>query len=61
MEKSKNCADVYHRLCDDQGPTMTVVQATNGRVFGGYATTPVGTRNTYTFDPASFVFGFFRR
>ena len=58
MEKSQNCAGVYHRLCDDQGPTMTVVQTTTGRVFGGYATTPVSTKYTDTPDPMSFVFGF---
>jgi len=29
-------ASVFHRKCDDQGPTVVVVESTNGAVFGGY-------------------------
>lgn len=28
--------DEFHKLCDNQGPTLTVAQAENGRIFGAY-------------------------
>lgn len=30
--------DIYefHRLCDGQGPTLTIYRADNGKIFGGY-------------------------
>jgi len=30
-------ANAFHRLCDNQGPTMTVIKSTGGYLFGGYA------------------------
>jgi hypothetical protein len=30
-------AAAFHRLCDDKGPTITLVKAWNGRIAGGYS------------------------
>lgn len=30
-------ASVFHSLCDDQGPTLVVVETRSGLIFGGYA------------------------
>jgi hypothetical protein len=30
----------FHRLCDNQNPTLTVIQCTDGYIFGGYASSP---------------------
>ncbi|WAR31262.1 IFI44-like protein, partial [Mya arenaria] len=29
--------EIFHKLCDNQGPTLTVLYNTHGSVFGGYA------------------------
>jgi hypothetical protein len=30
-------AAAFHRFCDDKGPTITLVKASNGRIAGGYS------------------------
>jgi hypothetical protein len=47
----------FHRLCDNQGATVTVVRSTNGNVFGGFAHVPwaVGTNNARP-DASAFLF-----
>jgi len=30
----------FHRLCDSQGPTVTLIRSDNGSCFGGYASAP---------------------
>jgi hypothetical protein len=30
-------ATAFHRFCDNQGPTITLVKASNGRIAGGYS------------------------
>ena len=49
---------VFHRLCDLKGPTVTIVATADGRIFGGYASTPwqAGTTGKYADDPAAFLF-----
>jgi uncharacterized protein YrzB (UPF0473 family) len=38
--KSESGADAatFHELCDDKAPTIVLIKASNGNVFGGYAT-----------------------
>ena len=30
----------FHRLCDNQGPTLTIVKSSVGRISGGFTTIP---------------------
>jgi len=32
-------ANKFHELCDDQGPTITVMKSEAGKVFGGFTNT----------------------
>ncbi|CAF1026144.1 unnamed protein product [Adineta steineri] len=49
-------ASTFHRLCDNQGPTITVVRSTGGYLFGGYASQSWNSTNTYTNALNSFLF-----
>lgn len=33
-------ASEFHRLCDNQGPTLSIIQSVNGFIFGGYVSKP---------------------
>jgi hypothetical protein len=48
----------FHRKCDLKGPTITIVYTADGRLFGGYASTPwsAGTTGKYSDDPSAFLF-----
>lgn len=46
----------FHRLCDKQGSTVTVVTSGGGYVFGGYAEHSWTSRNSYVNDPYAFLF-----
>jgi hypothetical protein len=35
-DSSRGKHDDFHRLCDDQGPTLTIIQDVQGYVFGGF-------------------------
>ncbi len=50
--------NIFHHKCDLKGPTVTVVATGDGRLFGGYASTPwsAGTTGKYSDDPGSFLF-----
>ncbi|ETO29173.1 hypothetical protein RFI_07952, partial [Reticulomyxa filosa] len=46
----------FHAKCDNKGPTLTVIKAKSGNVFGGFTTVPWGMSNTYRFDKHAFIF-----
>jgi len=46
----------FHAKCDNKAPTLTVVKAKSGNVFGGFTTVPWGMSNTYRFDKHAFIF-----
>jgi hypothetical protein len=48
-------ARLFHSLCDNQGPTITVVSTRSGRVFGGY-TSESWAGVDYKAAPRSFLF-----
>jgi hypothetical protein len=50
--------NVFHRKCDLKGPTITIVALADGRIFGGYASTPwqAGTTGKYADDGSAFIF-----
>lgn len=33
-------AQIFHELCDNMGPTLTVVQSEQGKIFGGFTSIP---------------------
>jgi hypothetical protein len=49
-------ADAFHRLSDNQGPTITVLRSTSGYLFGGYASQSWKSTNTSINAPNSFLF-----
>jgi hypothetical protein len=48
----------FHRLCDGEGPTVTLIKSSNGCVFGGYAGVPWSSPIDCTFHacPSAFLF-----
>ena len=51
-------AAAFHRHCDRQGPTLTLIKDTGGNVFGGYAGVEWGSaaNGKWLNDPAAFLF-----
>lgn len=46
----------FHKKCDDQGPTITIVKSVNGCIFGGFASTSWGKDGKGHKAPGSFLF-----
>jgi len=42
-----NTAEAFHKKCDDQGETVTLVKSSNGHVFGGFSSVPWSTNEGY--------------
>ena len=58
-DKDGDRASTFHQICDGIFPTITVIQDTSGRKFGGYSTQNWGQSNagaSYTRAPESFIF-----
>ena len=49
-------AAAFHQHCDGKGPTITVVKAANGRVFGGYTSVSWAASGGHQQDPSSVLF-----
>jgi len=49
-------AATFHSLCDNKGPTVTIVKDTNNNIFGGYTNIPWRSENRYKNDPKAFLF-----
>lgn len=51
-------ASTFHKRCDHQGKTLTIVKNSSGHIFGGFATIPWRNPSTYEFKqaPGSFLF-----
>ncbi|KAL3875154.1 hypothetical protein ACJMK2_038082, partial [Sinanodonta woodiana] len=47
---------VFHQLCNNKGPTVTVLYNTDGSVFGGYTSIPWRSSNAYQVDYKAFLF-----
>ena len=49
--------DIFHKKCDNQGPTISIIESTDGQVFGGYASKSWDiNRKSDISDPDSFLF-----
>jgi len=46
----------FHTACDDEGPTITIVESITGAVFGGYSDLSWGTQGSYASTTNSFLF-----
>ena len=49
-------AEAFHRLCDDQGATVTVIRSKKGYVFGGYTAVTWKGTNNYSADASAFIY-----
>ena len=49
-------ASKFHSNCDGKGPTLTVVQSTDGVIFGGYTSLSWNGNNSYYQDNAAFIY-----
>ena len=49
-------ASTFHRLCDNQGPTMAIIRSTGGYLFGGYASEPWKSSGAWINAQNSFLF-----
>ncbi|KAL3875162.1 hypothetical protein ACJMK2_038090, partial [Sinanodonta woodiana] len=49
-------SDTFHTLCNNKGPTVTVLYNTNDSVFGGYTSIAWTSRNRYYEDTSAFLF-----
>ena len=49
----------FHRYCDNKNPTLTLIESTNGYIFGGYITIPWESPSNWTYknnDNNAFIF-----
>jgi len=46
----------FHRLCDGQANTVTVIKNTNGFIFGGFTSIPWSSTGGYKADSTAFLF-----
>lgn len=46
----------FHEKCDGVARTLTVIKATNGNLFGGYADKPWSSNDEWITDPSAFIF-----
>ena len=49
-------SEIFHKKCDNQGPTICLIKNENGNIFGGYASISWNNTNGYTSAPDSFLF-----
>ena len=55
--KDGDTYDIFHKKCDNQGPTISIIESTDGQVFGGYASKSWDiNRKSDISDPDSFLF-----
>ena len=48
--------EIFHRKCDNEGPTLMIVKTNTGHIFGGYNPTSWVSQFTYTGAKDAFVF-----
>ena len=49
--------NIFHKKCDNQGPTISIIESTDGQIFGGYASKSwdINSKSDIP-DPDSFLF-----
>ena len=57
MSKNGTKADDFHKICDDQGPTLTIIETTKNKIFGGFTPLNWKSRGSYKDDSnQTFIF-----
>jgi hypothetical protein len=51
----------FHQLCDDNGPTITIIKSKAERVFGGFTQKSWGNIKKYKKDESAFIFSIDRK
>jgi hypothetical protein len=46
----------FHRCCDNQGPTLTIIKATDNKIFGGYTSANWDSSGSYKSDSNAYLF-----
>jgi len=54
--KDEKTPQAWHSQCDNKGPTVTVIWANGGYIFGGYAQLPWTSQGGYKYSKESFLF-----
>jgi hypothetical protein len=49
-------ASICHQCCDNQGPTLTIIQSSEGYLFGGYTAIEWNSENEWMVDKTAFLF-----
>jgi len=49
-------AETFHKKCDWVTPTLTLIETTNGFIFGGFTTVPWRHYGDYVYDHQAFIF-----
>jgi len=47
---------VFHRLCDNKGPTVVIIQTNTGNVFGGFSSASWSSSSGYSSSSTAFLF-----
>ena len=55
--KDGDTYDIFHKKCDNQGPTISIIESTDGQIFGGYTckSWDINSKSDIA-DPDSFLF-----
>ena len=55
--KDGDTYNIFHKKCDNQGPTISIIESTDGQIFGGYASKSwdINSKSDIP-DPDSFLF-----
>ena len=48
--------NIFHNKCDNQGPTVSIIESKDGQIFGGYASKSWDRNQKFISDPNSFLF-----
>jgi len=46
----------FHQFCDNKGPTLTIIQSSEGYLFGGYSADSWDVSGQYKYNIESFIF-----
>ena len=46
----------FHSLCDNKGPTLSIIKSNSGNIFGGYTSISWSTSDSWVNDPNAFIF-----
>ena len=53
--------DKFHQLCDDKGPTITIMKSKAARVFGGFTQLSWGGNSGWKKDEKAFIYSIDRK